>query len=107
MFQARQDKYRPTSPLMEPEAFAELEGEVQDAMPEEQECRTGTTVPACLIAVAEAEEGVHISVEQAAQRGGRFAVDCRALVCWHLKRDQANSSLEVVGVLFRCSYSRT
>jgi hypothetical protein len=92
---------------MEPEAFAELEGEVQDAMPEEQEYQTGTTVPACLVAVTEAEEGVHISVEQAVQRGGRFAVDCTAPACWHLKRYQANSSLEAVGVLFRCSWSRT
>jgi hypothetical protein len=83
VFQARQDMYHPTSPLMEPEAFAALEVEAQGVMPGEQEYQTGTTVPACLVAVMEAEEGVHISVERAVQRGGRFAVDCRG-ACWYL-----------------------
>jgi hypothetical protein len=48
---------------MELEAFAELEGEAQDATPGEQEYQTGTTVPASLVAARGAEEGVHTSVE--------------------------------------------
>lgn len=81
MSRARQDKYHPTSPLMEPEAFAELEAEAQDAMPGEQEYQTGTTFPACLVAARGAEKGVHISVEWAAQRDGRIAVGCRGPRC--------------------------
>jgi len=47
---------------MEPEAFAELEGEEQDAMLGEQGCQRGTTIPACLAAAPGAEE-VHTSEE--------------------------------------------
>jgi hypothetical protein len=64
VFQARQDRYHPTTLLKEPGAFAELEGEVQDAMPAEQEYQTGTTVLACLmIAARGVEMAVHISVK--------------------------------------------
>jgi hypothetical protein len=48
---------------MEPEAFAELEGEAQGAIPGDQGCQRRTTVPACLAVAQGAAEGVHASME--------------------------------------------